>query len=132
MRAFYLGGTRSKLRLETLNLTRPFRPLWLRLLLASSQPSNLQAARLCPPACQSRDGVALAFACGAFFDREVRVVVNHDSDEFPEPNSRLPAKLQPGLGAVANQQIDLCWPEVPWIDFYVFAPVKVQVAECFV
>jgi hypothetical protein len=68
---------------------------------------------------------ALIVLCSYHFD----ICVNHKLDELLEARFRLPAEFFLRLGRIADQQVDLGWPVVPWIKLGIFLPIEAGVRK---
>src|SRR5262245_1412243 len=57
--------------------------------------------------------------------RQIRI--HHDVDQFMEADRRLPPEPLMCLAPIGAQVVDFGWPEVPWIDRDMLAPVEPRV-----
>ena len=58
---------------------------------------------------------------------EIEIMRNHQANQFPEGDARLPSQLTAGFGGVAAQEINLTGPEITGISFDVFPPIQAAV-----
>src|SRR5688500_3421572 len=79
-----------------------------------------------------RDDAALLLvvvADNALAAGEAQVVLGHPPRQLLEGYLRLPAEVTPGLGGVAEQEVDFGRAEVAGVDLDVLLPVEVEQAE---
>src|SRR5579862_4346054 len=61
----------------------------------------------------------------------LKISVHHNGDEIMERNFWFPAKPLVRLGGIRDKDVYFEWTHVPIGDFYITAPVKADICECY-